>query len=133
MVNLREFLAKLHPSFDDCPEPCARTFDDERPVDLPDYCAECEVRAQLQFFEESARRELRRRFSEGECGWSFEELEADVLEAMRLARGLRRGAYPRGCDALTARVIDIIRREERRPKRARAWELQQKAESNGGK
>jgi hypothetical protein len=127
VVNFQEFLAKLHPSLDDCPSPCALTIDDERPKDLADFCESCEVRAQFEFFEEAARRELSRRFAEGECEWSFAELYEDVLEALRLAR---RKGHPRGCDALTAKLIDICRREQRRPERIRSWELSQKVNSN---
>lgn len=126
VVSLQVFLGQLHPSYDDCPGPCALTIDDERPLDLPDYCAECDVRRQLDFFEEAARDELRRRFRPGECQWSFEGLSADVFEAMRRARGLRRGAYPRGCDALTARLLDVLRREQDRPRRVADWEWWQK-------
>ena len=90
------------------------------------------MRIQLRFFEESARRELERRFEPGECAWTFDELYADVTRAMALAHSVRRGTYPRGCDALTARVIDVVRREERRPERIRAWELSQKRGSKDG-
>lgn len=133
MVNLQEFLSKLHPSFDDCPELCSRSEDGGEPKDLPDFCAECDVSKQLQFFTESAAASLARRFSEGECVWTLAELESDVYEAMRLAHSVRRGAYPRGCDTVKARLIDIVRREEHRPERIRIWELNQKASrSNAG-
>ena len=49
----------------------------------------------------ATRDELLRRFDEGECEWSADELSADVFEVMRRMRGLRRGAYPKACDALT--------------------------------
>ncbi|HLM58174.1 MAG TPA: hypothetical protein VK422_18875 [Pyrinomonadaceae bacterium] len=130
VVNLQEFLRGLHPAFDDCPAPCARTIDDERPADLPDFCGECEVRRQLDFFERSARRELGRRFREGECEWSFASLWGDVQRVMKLARSARRGQYPRGVTALEARCIDLVRREELRPERVRAWERRQQAGSN---
>ncbi|MET0646972.1 MAG: hypothetical protein ABW208_10155 [Pyrinomonadaceae bacterium] len=131
MVGLQGFLAKLHPSFDDCPGPCARTADDERPHDLADFCAECDVRRQLDFFERGAKGELRRRFDEGELP-DFDELFADVMHVQRLARSARRGRYPRGCSALEARLIDIWRKEERRPERIAAWERAQRPKGGSG-
>jgi hypothetical protein len=89
------------------------------------------VRAQERFFRRSAAEELGRRFEPGECEWSFDRLYADVLRAMKLAGRARRGHYPRGADALTARVIDIVRRERRRPERIREWEREQKRQSDG--
>lgn|GEM_PF-6986411 len=126
MVTFQGFLSKLHPSFDDCPSPCARTVDDERPKDLPDYCAQCEVRRQLDYFERGARRELERRFSEGECPKSFEGLTGDVLRLMALAGKYKRGRLPPGADALMARALDIVRAESRRPERVSAWERAQR-------
>jgi hypothetical protein len=131
VVNLQECLSSLHPSFDDCPSPCALTADDERPQDLSDFCDRCEVRDQLAFFEQSARRELSRRFRKGECEWSFDQLHDEVLRVMSLARTARRGAYPRGIDVLTARLIDLVRKEGRRPERIRVWELSRKARHDG--
>lgn len=125
-VNLREALTALHPSFDDCPSPCARTADDERPRDLPDFCAECEVRTQLSFFREAAERELARRFDEGACAWGFDDLYADVTDAMTIDRRLGGEGYPSGASALLARCLDILRREQERPERIRAWEMAQR-------
>jgi hypothetical protein len=133
VVSLQGFLAKLHPSFDDCPGPCARTADDERPRDLPDFCAECDVRRQFDFFERSARAELRRRFDEHGGLPDFEELFADVMHVQRLARRARRGRHPRGCSALEAACIDTWRKEERRPERIAAWERAQKKGGSGGR
>ncbi len=102
-------------------------MDDERPRDLPRYCDECDAKRQLDFFEEAAKNELRRRFEEGECEWSFDELYSDVSYAMRVGAKTNGRTYPRGCSARLARVIDIARHEERRPERIRLWELEQKA------
>ena len=124
MVSLQGYLRLLHPSFDDCPRPCSLTAEDPRPRDLPDYCAECEVRAQLKFFEEATRRDLGRRFEPGECPASFEELEADVYEVMSLAARFER--YPPNASALVARAIDVVRREQDRPERISNWELSQR-------
>lgn len=132
MVSLQGFLGKLHPSFDDCPAPCARTADDDRPRDLPDFCAECDVRRQLDFFEREARAELLRRFEAAEAP-DFEDLFADVMHVSRLARRARRGHYPRGCSATEAACIDIWRKEERRPERIASWERAQKVRDGGGR
>jgi hypothetical protein len=127
-VTLQGLLPTLHPSYDDCPTPCALTAEDERPRDLPAYCGQCDVAKQLEFFESAARHELARRFEEGECLWSFEQLERDVFEAMRLARLFDH--YPPDVEALTARAIDVVRREQGRPDRVRAWERAQKRDSS---
>jgi hypothetical protein len=80
---------------------------------------------------ESAERELARRFREGECRWSFEELYADVLRVMALARTCKRNSYPRWPDVFDLALIDCARREMRRPERVRIWELSQRSHNGG--
>ena len=64
--------------------------------------------------------------------WSFGSLYDDVLHVMRVNRELRGKGYPAGCDVLTARCLDILRREQNRPDRIEAWEWKQKAKAKGG-
>lgn len=128
-MTLQEQLRKLNPSFDDCPAPCAIRYEEgEQPTDLPDLCERCDVRAQIGFYEAHAREEIERRFPEG-CEWSFQTLEADVTRVQRIDRQVRGKGYPRGCDELTARLLDIMRREEYRPLRIMRWESEQKRRS----
>lgn len=129
-MTFQGFLLKLAPQYDDCPRPCALTVDDERPRDLPDLCSTCDVRVQERFMRRSAERELARRFREGECRWSFEELYADVLRVMALAHRAKRNSYPRRVEVFDLALIDCVRREERRPERIRAWERSQKTSSS---
>jgi len=130
MVNLQTFLRKLHPAFDDCPNPCALTVDEDRPRDLRDYCQTCEVRQQLDFYEGAAKAELARRFEPGECAWTFAELDHGVTQVMGVAARQRRG-YPRGCSAIEARCLDTVRREQQRPARIADWEASQKVHRDG--
>ena len=125
-MTLSEQLRKLNPGCDDCPQPCWRR--EERrvePTDLLDFCDECDVRKQLEFYEESAKFELERRFPEG-CEWSFESLSSDVTRVQRVDRSVRGKGYPRGVDQLTLACLDILRREEWRPVRIARWEADQK-------
>jgi hypothetical protein len=123
LVNFLHFLRQLEPRFDDCPEPCARSEDDQ---DLPDFCNECEVRAQWNFFRQEFDEQIARRFAGEKIGWSFDSLYADVNRIRRVDASVRGKGYPRGCDVLTARCLDLWRSEEWRPSRIKLWELDQK-------
>ncbi len=92
---------------------------------MPDFCSECDVRRQLEFFEASARGELERRFPDG-CEWGFDALSADVARVQRIDRSVRGKGYPKNCDALTGRLLDILRGEEWRPVRIARWQADQK-------
>jgi hypothetical protein len=125
-IQLQEQLRKLHPSFDDCPAPCSKRYEEgERETDLPDFCEGCEVRTQLGFYEESARAELERRFPDG-CEWTFETLSADVRRVRKLDQSVRGRGYPKRCTELEAQLLDILRSEEQRPTRIFYWQLAQK-------
>ncbi len=118
--EVREYhrqLKELHPQFDDCPLPCA--VEDK---DLPDLCAVCDVRKQWDFFRESFDEQMERRFKgEPPADWSFAGLFRDVIRVMNLDGGFPAGGYPDGCDALTARCLDIVRAERVRDDRIAAW------------
>jgi hypothetical protein len=131
MVNYQQFLSDLTPDFDDCPAPCKFARDEGRTIDLPDLCEPCEVRIQFNFFTEAARAELALRFGDEPQAWSFASLYDDVLYLMKLDRQLRGKGYPRGCGALRARALDVLRREQNRPRRIDLWELKQKAKGKG--
>lgn len=127
MVNLQEQLRKLHPANDDCPSPCRFRYEErQQPTDLPDFCQQCEVRKQIEFYEEAFELEVARRFPEG-IRWSFDSLSADVVRVKRIDKQLRGKGYPRGCDLLTAQLLDILRSEDYRPLRIMRWEADQKA------
>jgi hypothetical protein len=98
-------LAKLDPDFDDCPEPCATTG-----KDLGDFCATCEVRQSFEQYREGCGEEVAER-----CGddlfaqWSFVTLHRDLMRAFNSDAAVRGRGYPRGCSALEARLIDVVR------------------------
>lgn len=123
VVTFRHFLQKLEPRFDDCPSPCALSEAEE---DRPDFCKECEVAKQFEFFQESFEAQIERRFNGESLQWSFQSLYADVGRVMKIDRALEGKGYPKGCSALTAKLLDILRVEEFRPKRIEIYELEQK-------
>lgn len=132
MVVLQRFLNDLEPGFDDCPAPCKFAEDEGETVDLPDFCSRCDVRRQLGFFEKETRQELARRFKGESPAWSFASLHDDALWLSKLDATLRGRGYPRGCDVLTAKSLDVLRREQMRPRRVELWTLKQQARSRGG-
>lgn len=121
MVEYHEQLRKIHPQYDDCPLPCA-----ELDEDMPDFCQECEVRAQWKEFRESFAEQRARRFRSEEISWGFDALYADVAETMAL-KGNR---AQRGHSALQERCLSIVRNELHRPRRIWQWEQEQKAKHN---
>lgn len=124
-VNLQEQLRKLHPSFDDCPSPCARRYEQgEQPTDLPDFCDLCDVRKQIGFFEQAFHAEMIKRSQDG-SRWSFDFLSQAVAKVRRIDAELDGSGYPPGCDALTAQLLDIFRSEEMRPLRIARWKADQ--------
>jgi hypothetical protein len=123
-VVYQEQLAKLRPSFDDCPKPCAQSAEEGRPADLPEICAACEVGVQWKYFREAVEFELEQR-CRGE-GRTFDSLLSDVLELSGINESVRGRGYPKNVDALTARCLEILRREDKRPRRIYLWELSQK-------
>lgn len=126
-VTYNEQLLRLHPSFDDCPSPCSQRLDRGEVAYLPDPCEACDVRAQFGFFRRGFEADIREHFKEGEKPeWTFEEMLADVRRVRRLDREAGGRGYPEGCDAVTARSIDVLRAEEHRPVRIAAWEAAQK-------
>ncbi len=120
VVEYQSQLRAAHPRFDDCPEPCA-----ERDTDLPDFCAECEVRLQWDYFTESYAAEVEHRFQGQPLPWSFDSLYRDVLRIM----GLDGKRAQRGATALETRCLAIVRSEIYRPLRIARWEQEQKARS----
>lgn len=122
VVDYHEQLRRLHPRFDSCPEPCAETGEERS-----DNCDSCEVRMQWEQFKESFDEQFKEQFGEG-AGWKFDELYRDVLHAMSNDTERRGRGYPRGCSALLARCIDIVRAEKFRPVRAERWEAERQRE-----
>lgn len=89
------------------------------------------MRHQWRFFTEGFERQMGIRFGdERPKEWTFQTLYTDLLRAHKAARTAEDG-YPPGCTMLTARCIDILRSEERRPERIKNWEEWQKAQNNG--
>lgn len=129
-MTLQGFLNDLEPGFDDCPAPCKFKEDEGETVDLPDFCSRCDVRRQLDYFRAGSESDLARRFK-GSCVWSFNELYEDVRRLVKIDAALRGRGYPRGCDVLTATGLDILRREQMRPRRIELWQLKQKARGGG--
>lgn len=125
-MTFHEYLRKLHPDFDDCPNPCAKSREVGKPTDLPNFCDVCEVRTQEKFFREAFERTIAEREIENE--WMFETLYADVAQTMNLNARVRRG-FPRNCSALQAACLSIVRREEYRPLRIARWQADQKPQS----
>ena len=103
--------------------------DEGETIDLPDLCSRCEVRKQFNFFVDATNQDLARRFEGERLAWSFESLYDDALRLMKLDRRLKGRGYPRGCTALEARCLDILRREQNRPRRIELWELKQRAKN----
>ena len=127
MVTLEEQLRAIHPANDDCPSPCRLRYEERiTPTDLPDFCQQCEVRKQIFFFEQAFVAEVELRFPEG-LQWSLDDLTRDVQRVRRIDRRQRGRGYPRGCDELTAQLLEIIRSEDYRPVRIMRWEADQKA------
>lgn len=127
VVDYHAQLRKLHPRFDDCPEPCAESGEVKS-----DLCGGCEVRAQWEEFKESFERQYEEQRGQDDAPpeWSFATLYADVARVMNTKARLKRG-YPKGCSALEAVCLDIVRAEQHRPQRIRAWELERKLERQG--
>lgn len=121
LVTYQQQLRKLQPDFDDCPEPCQK---DQK--DLPEWCQGCEVKQQWEFFREGFERAIEKRFEGEACGWTFEQLYSDLRKVQKADRDVKGKGYPRGCDVLKARCLDILRSEEYRPRRIQNWELEQK-------
>ncbi|HEV2864341.1 MAG TPA: hypothetical protein VGX48_25305 [Pyrinomonadaceae bacterium] len=121
-MYLHRGLAELHPQFDECPGVCGETG---RARDEGGPCGECPVRELEAGFEEETRQELEEECGEALRRWSFETLYFDVQTAMVAARRVKRGTYPRGCTALEARLIDIVRAEQSRAERIDLWERRQ--------
>jgi len=122
VADYHEQLRRLRPDFDDCPEPCAETN-----RDVKDFCAGCEVAAQWREFKDGFHAEIKRR----ELGlgvWSFTTLYRDVIEVMSTNARTRRNTLPRGCSALQAACLGIVRNEIYRPLRVARWEQQQRIE-----
>lgn len=131
IISYHQFLNKLNPSYDDCPSPCSLAQDRGETVDLPDFCKECEVAQQWKFFRESFDAKVAERFKEQRPEWSFDSLYADAIHVMNVDHHLRGHGYPRGCDALLARCIDILRSERNRVRRIEYWELEQRRKDKG--
>jgi hypothetical protein len=111
------------------PRQCKLARDAGETVDLLDLCEPCEVRIQFNYFTEAAQDELALRFPAEPPAWSFASLYDDVVYLMKLDRVLRGRGYPRGCDVLTARCLDVLRREQNRPRRIELWEMKQRTKS----
>ena len=119
VVTLHGFLNKLEPAFDDCPAMCARDEGRERQT----FCDECDAGAQYDFFRKSFAEVAGRRQLSPE--FTFARLYRDVTRALATNSAHPRG-YPRGCSALDARRLEIVRYELTRPERRRSYALQLK-------
>lgn len=124
IVTLHQFLNRLNPQLDDCPRICPLEDDRER----ESFCETCEVGKQYEFFRQSFEETAAKRELAPE--WSFATLYRDVVRVMNLNFEKSKG-YPRNCTALDARLLDIVRYEQARPRRARLWELEQRSKEHG--
>ena len=107
----------LDPKFDDCPGDCPLTGEQDR----TEWCEGCEHRPQWDMFAEDFENERLRRFEGEAIDWSFDNLYGRYLEIADENERVRGKGYPRGCDLVTARLLDIFRAEQRRPNRIRTW------------
>jgi hypothetical protein len=124
VVNLHQFLNKLNPAFDDCPRLCALEDGRER----ESFCDNCDAKAQYEFFERSFEHESQKQSLSKD--YSFSRLYRDVSRVMAVNFEHRRG-YPKGCSAVEAQLLDIVRYEMSRPARAANYELDQKLKNRG--
>ncbi|MCP9496081.1 MAG: hypothetical protein MSG64_16660 [Pyrinomonadaceae bacterium MAG19_C2-C3] len=120
----------MNPSFDDCPAVCALALErDGVTVDRPDFCSECEVRRQWEFFRDAVIDDLQQR----KLTYDFDSLYADCARVLQEDGRLRGRGYSRSASVLEVRLLSIVRDERARPERVRLWNLERQLETERNK
>ncbi|MET0646379.1 MAG: hypothetical protein ABW208_07135 [Pyrinomonadaceae bacterium] len=119
-------LAEADPDFDECPEPCAKTRED-----LRDLCEGCPVQQSFDQYREGCVEEVTERYG-GDLfkQWSFVTLHRDLMRAFNSDAAVRGRGYSRGCSALEARLIDVVRNARHKAMRVDRFNREQERKGN---
>lgn len=119
-------LAKVDPDYDDCPESCATKGED-----LADFCEGCEVRLSFEQYHEGSVEEITERYGDELLKqWSFGTLHRDLMRAFNSDAAVRGRGYPRGCSALEARMIDVVRHARFKMQRVDRFNREEEGKGN---
>lgn len=123
VVDYHRQLELVRPDYDDCPEPCVETGEEQS-----ELCKVCPLEKQWGYFKEGFDDAITEKFGEEKIKWSFDRLYRDVRFIINFNAQLEGKSYPSDADALTVACLHIWRDEKFRPDRIEEWELRRKAE-----
>ncbi|MGI8997543.1 MAG: hypothetical protein ACR2GW_12835 [Pyrinomonadaceae bacterium] len=83
------------------------------------------MRESYEGFREDAIEEIEKRCASVFKEWSFDLIYSDVIQAFNLDDKVRGKGYPRGCSALAASLINIVRAARYQMRRVDDWNRQQ--------